>query len=156
MLSTVDKPYIKSGVVPYTELKEAIRFRSVSFSYDKPEGSALKNINLTIRRGETTAFVGPSGAGKSTLISLICRFYDVTDGQIEIDGKPLSSLNLSDWRERFALISQHVHIFNTTIEENIAYERLNATREEIIDAAKQANAHDFICKLPQGYRYSYR
>lgn len=150
-LSSHDKPYIRSGSVPYTRLKDAIHLQSVSFSYNSQDSPALQNISLMIRQGETVAFVGPSGAGKSTLINLICRFYDVTQGTIEVDGQSLPSLKLNDWRDRIALVSQHVHIFNTTIAENIAYGRLDATDTEIIDAAKQANAHEFICELPEAY-----
>ena len=150
-LNPVDKPYIRSGSVPYTGLKDAIRLRSVGFSYSVQDRPALQDVSITLRRGETTAFVGPSGAGKSTLISLICRFYDATEGQIEVDGQPLSSLKLTDWRDRIALVSQQVHIFNTTIADNIAYGRLGATKAEIIAAAKQANAHEFISEQPEGY-----
>lgn len=150
-LDTRHKPYISSGTVPFTKLKQGIQLQSVSFSYNHQEVLALQDISLTIRQGETIAFVGPSGAGKSTLINLTCRFYDVTQGTITVDGQPLASLKLDDWRDRIALVSQHVHIFNTTIAENIAYGRLGATDREIVDAAKQANAHDFICELPQGY-----
>ena len=150
-LDPTDKPYIRSGSVPYAGLKQAIRLRSVSFSYSTQDRPALQDVSIAMRRGETTAFVGPSGAGKSTLISLICRFYEVTEGQIEVDDQPLSSLKLTDWRDRIALVSQQIHIFNTTVGDNIAYGRIGATAADIIAAAKQANAHEFICELPQGY-----
>lgn len=150
-LDTTDKPYIHSGAVPYGGLKDGITLRSVSFTYDAKDSHALQDVSMTIRRGETTALVGPSGSGKSTLISLICRFYDLSDGQIEVDGQPIASLALADWRNSIALVSQDIYIFSTTIADNIAYGRMGATRTDIIAAAKQANAHDFICKLPKGY-----
>ncbi|PSF38264.1 ABC transporter ATP-binding protein [Aphanothece hegewaldii CCALA 016] len=151
LLTPADKPYIRSGSVPYTGLKDAIRLRSVGFSYSTQDRPALQHISITLRRGETTALVGPSGAGKSTLISLICRFYDATEGQIEVDDQPLTSLKLTDWRDHIALVSQQIHIFNTTIGDNIAYGRIGATEADIIAAATQANAHEFICELPEGY-----
>lgn len=150
-LNPADKPYILSGCVPYTNLKHGIVFESVSFGYSREDKLALNNVSIKIRRGETTAFVGPSGAGKSTLISLICRFYDVTNGQIKIDDQPLPSLKLSDWRSSIALVSQDIHIFNTSVGDNIAYGRIGCSEAEVIAAAKQANAHQFICDLPQGY-----
>ncbi|MEJ1938356.1 ATP-binding cassette domain-containing protein, partial [Nostoc sp. NIES-2111] len=95
--------------------------------------------------------VGPSGAGKSTIIGLICRFYNLEIGEIYIDDYPLKELNLRDWREQIAIVSQDVHMFSTTVLANIAYGRLDATEEEVIAAAKLANAHQFISELPQGY-----
>lgn len=151
LLNRFDKPYIRSGRISFKGLKQAIYFESVSFHYNSLEKPALKDISIYIPQGKTTALVGPSGAGKSTLIDLICRFYDVTHGEIYVDGVPLRQLNLVSWRSRIAIVSQDVHVFSTTIRENIAYGRLNATEDEIIAAAKQAHAHGFINKLPQGY-----
>lgn len=150
-LDRSDKPYIRSGPLPYTGLKTDIYLRNVNFRYGIENSPALRAVSLQLRRGETTAFVGPSGAGKSTLVSLLCRFYDVTQGAIEVDGQPLSELNLRQWRDRIALVSQQVHVFSTTLGENIAYGKLGATQAEVVSAARQANAHDFICQLPQGY-----
>ncbi|MBD1863875.1 MULTISPECIES: ABC transporter ATP-binding protein [Trichocoleus] len=152
LLDRSDKPYIRSGKTRFTGLRQAIAFRAVDFCYGPGEKTALQNISICIPKGKTTAIVGPSGAGKSTLISLICRFYDPTSGEIEIDGQPLPQLNLADWRDRIAVVSQSVHIFSTTVYENIAYGRPEATEAEVIAAAKQANAHEFISQLPQGYQ----
>ncbi len=146
-----DKPYIRSGQIPFQGLQLTISLESVSFRYNAHEEPALQDISICIPRGKTTALVGPSGAGKSTLINLICRFYDVTEGEIYVDGRPLRQFNLADWRSRVAIVSQDIHIFSTTVKENIAYGRLEATDPEVIAAAKQASAHEFISKLPQGY-----
>ncbi|MEA5511023.1 ABC transporter ATP-binding protein [Crocosphaera sp. UHCC 0190] len=146
-----NKSYILSGSIPFQELESGITLESVTFRYSPHEKPALENISLHIPKGKTTAFVGTSGAGKSTLIHLICRFYEVTEGEILIDHAPLNQLNIADWRSHIAIVSQDVHIFSATIGENIAYGRLEATEAEIIDAAKQAHAHEFISKMAQGY-----
>lgn len=151
LLNRFNKPYIRSGRIAFQGLQKAISFESVTFRYNLLEKPALEDVSICIPRGKTTAVVGPSGAGKSTLIGLICRFYEVTEGEIYVDGSPLRQLNLADWRSRIAIVSQDVHIFSTTVQENIAYGRLDATEDEIIAAAKQANAHEFISILPQGY-----
>jgi subfamily B ATP-binding cassette protein MsbA len=151
LLDCSDKPYIRSGRIPFKGLKQAISFESVYFHYNSLEKPALRNVSIRIPQGKTTAIVGPSGAGKSTLLGLICRFYDVTNGEIYIDNYPLRQLNLASWRSRIALVSQDIYIFSTTVRENIAYGRLDATEAEIIAAATQANAHEFISRLPQGY-----
>ncbi len=95
--------------------------------------------------------MGPSGAGKSTLINLLFRFYDVQQGEIAVDGIPLRDLDLTSWRNRLALVSQDSYVLNATVRENIAYGKTDATYDEIVDAAKRAQAHDFIMKLPEGY-----
>ncbi len=150
-LDRSDKPYIRSGRIPFKGLKQAIYFESVSFCYNLLDKPALRNVSIQIPQAKTTALVGPSGAGKSTLISLICRFYDVTEGEIYVDDCPLRQLNLADWRSRIAIVSQDIHILSTTVRENIAYGRLEATEDEIIAAARQAHAQEFISNLPQGY-----
>ncbi len=150
-LNRSDKPYIRSGRISFKGLKQAIVFKSVSFRYNPGEKFVLQDLSIHIPRGKTTAIVGPSGAGKSTLVNLICRFYDVTEGEIYVDDYSLRQLNLTSWRGRIAIVSQDVHIFSTTVRENIAYGRLDATEEEITAAAIQANAHKFISKLPQDY-----
>ncbi len=151
LLDRSDKPYIYSGQIPFQGLQQAISFESVTFRYNPQEKPAVQDISLCIPRGKTTAFVGPSGAGKSTLIGLLCRFYDVTEGEIYLDGCPLRQLNLDSWRSRIALVSQDIHMFSATIRENIAYGRLEATEDEIIAAAKLANADEFISQFPYGY-----
>jgi len=151
LLDRSDKPYIHSGTIPFQGLKHDIAFKEVTFSYHAGEKPALQNISLSIPRSQTTALVGPSGAGKSTLINLICRFYDPTQGEILIDGLPLAQLQLADWRRQIAIVSQDIHMFSTTVRENIAYGQLEATESEIIAAASLANADEFIRQLPQGY-----
>ncbi|WP_066424808.1 ABC transporter ATP-binding protein [Anabaena sp. 4-3] len=151
LLNSDDKPYIRSGKINFNSLKQGIYFESVNFAYNVAEKPALQDISIFIPQGKTTAIVGPSGAGKSTLIGLICRFYNLESGQIYVDDYPLRELNLTDWRNQIAIVSQDVHMFSTTVLENIAYGRLDATENEIIEAAKLANAHKFISELPQGY-----
>ncbi|UKO97247.1 ABC transporter ATP-binding protein [Nostoc sp. UHCC 0870] len=151
LLDSSDKPYIRSGHINFKSLKQGIYFEGVSFAYNVGEKSALQDISLFIPQGKTTAIVGPSGAGKSTLIGLICRFYDLESGEIYVDNYALRELNLNDWRNQIAIVSQDVHMFSTTVLENIAYGRLGVTEDEIIEAAKLANAHQFISELPQGY-----
>jgi ABC-type multidrug transport system fused ATPase/permease subunit len=151
LLDRNDKSYIYSGEIPFEGLRQAISFEAVSFCYNAHDKAAVEDISICIPRGKTTAFVGPSGAGKSTLIGLLCRFYDVTEGEIYVDGCALRQLNLDDWRNRIALVSQDVHMFSATIRENIAYGRLKAAEEEVIAAAKLANAHEFISQFPYGY-----
>uniref|UniRef100_B8HLN0 ABC transporter related n=1 Tax=Cyanothece sp. (strain PCC 7425 / ATCC 29141) TaxID=395961 RepID=B8HLN0_CYAP4 len=149
-LETRDKPYLRSGPVPYSYLQHGIRFSQVSFAYEAGQ-PALRQVSFLIPAGQTTALVGPSGAGKSTILELIFRFYEVTSGTIYIDDRPLPQLDLSSWRSHLAIVSQDIHIFSASVRENIAYGRLNASEAEIIAAAQQANAHEFICQLPQGY-----
>lgn len=151
LLNSSDKPYIRSGEIPFSSLQQAISLEAVTFYYNYQEKPALQDISICIPKGTTTALVGPSGAGKSTLIGLICRLYEVSEGEIYVDGCSLRSLNLSDWRNQIAIVSQDVYIFNATVQENIAYGRLDATKDEIVAAAKLANAHEFITQLPQEY-----
>ncbi len=151
LLNTVDKPYIISGHIPFTGLKQGIKFESVNFVYSGTNNPALEDISIFIPQGKTTALVGQSGAGKSTLINLIFRFYDVNSGEIYIDNYPLKELELKSWRNHIAMVSQDVHIFSATIRENIAYSNPEATESEIIEAAKKAHAHEFISELSQGY-----
>ena len=151
LLNRSDKPYIHSGEIPFSSLQQAISLEAVTFHYNSEEKPALQDISICIPKGTTTALVGPSGAGKSTLIGLICRLYEVSEGEIYVDGCPLRSLNLSDWRNQIAIVSQDVYIFNATVQENIAYGRLDATKDEIVAAAKLANAHEFITQLPHEY-----
>jgi ABC-type multidrug transport system fused ATPase/permease subunit len=151
LLDNSDQLYIHSGQIKFKALKQGIYFESVNFAYNVTEKPAIQDISIFIPQGKTTAIVGPSGAGKSTIIGLICRFYERNSGEIYIDDYPLRELNLNDWRNQIAIVSQDVHMFSTTVLENIAYGRLDATKTEIIAAAKLANAHQFISELPQGY-----
>lgn len=151
LLDCSDKPYIYSGWVPFEGLRQGIIFESVTFRYNWHDRPALREISIAIPQGKTTALVGPSGAGKSTLINLVCRFHDPTAGEICVDNSPLGQLQLDSWRSRIAIVSQDVYMFSTTIRENIAYGHLEATEQEIIAAAKLANAHEFISGFPKGY-----
>lgn len=127
-----------------------IRFEDVSFQYEE-EVEVLKNVNLEIMPGEVVALVGPSGAGKSTTFNLIPRFYDPTSGKITIDGQDLRDVTGASLRDQIAIVPQETLLFGGTIRENILYGKLGATEEEMIEAAKAANAHDFISELPNGY-----
>jgi ATP-binding cassette subfamily B protein len=127
----------------------AIELRDVSFRYGTR--SILQNVNLTIAPGEMIGLVGHSGSGKSTLVNLICRFYDVTDGSVRIDGVDIRSLPVSEYRRNIGLVLQEPFLFFGTVAENIAYGKPGATRDEIVAAARAAHAHEFILRLPQGY-----
>ena len=128
-----------------------IEIRDVSFKYNDDERDVLKEINLNIHHGETVAFVGMSGGGKSTLISLIPRFYDVTTGEILIDQHNIKSFEIGCLRRQIGMVQQDNILFSDTVKENILLGRPDATEEEVIRAAKKANAHDFIMALPKGY-----
>lgn len=128
-----------------------IEIRDVTFKYNDDERDVLKEINLNIHHGETVAFVGMSGGGKSTLISLIPRFYDVTEGEILIDQHNIKSFEIGCLRRQIGMVQQDNILFSDTVKENILLGRPDATEEEVIRAAKKANAHDFIMALPKGY-----
>jgi ATP-binding cassette, subfamily B, bacterial MsbA len=151
LLDPSDKQYLTSGAVPHSSLESGIVFDSVTFQYDPADQPALSCASFTIPAGKTTAFVGLSGGGKSTVIKLILRFEDPTSGSILLDGRPLAEFEVDSWRRKLALVSQDVYLFNTTVRDNIAYGRLDATFDDIVDAARQADAHDFIMQLPSGY-----
>lgn len=127
-----------------------VEFENVSFQYDKGN-HVLQNINLRLEPGETVALVGPSGGGKSTLCSLIPRFYEVTEGSIRIDGKDIRNIKLESLRRNIGIVQQDVYLFAGTIFENIKYGKPEAEYEEVIEAAKKANAHDFIIEMEKGY-----
>jgi ATP-binding cassette subfamily B protein len=143
-----------SGLMTLPErVRGELQLQDVRFSYpSRPESYAVNGLNLTIRAGETLALVGPSGAGKSTVYDLLLRFYDPLEGQILIDGVPLTSLDPLDLRRHFALVSQSPALFFGSVEENIRYGNPGATLEQVKDAAKIAHAHDFIEKMPNGYQ----
>ncbi|MDA7993209.1 MAG: ABC transporter ATP-binding protein/permease, partial [Pirellulales bacterium] len=128
-----------------------IALRNVSFSYDGID-AVLKNVDVAIEFGERVAIVGPNGGGKSTLINLICRFYDPTEGTVELDNVPLTELAVQDLRRRIAIVTQQTELFNETILYNIRYGRWEATEQEIEEAARKARAHDFIAEFPDGYK----
>lgn len=132
------------------KVRGAIQFENVSFAYR--EGPlVLHDVNFSVNAGETVALVGHSGSGKTTITSLLPRFYDLTQGKIALDGTPINELSLNSLREQIALVTQHVTLFNDTVANNIAYGRFDVSREQIIKAAEQAYADEFIRNLPQGY-----
>jgi len=130
-------------------VKGHIEVRDVGFRYGNR--GVNRDINLTIQPGEMIGLVGHSGSGKSTLVNLICRFYDVTEGSIRLDGVDIRSFPVAEYRRHIGLVLQEPFLFFGTIAENIAYGKPEATREEIIAAARAAHAHEFILRLPQGY-----
>jgi len=133
-----------------SQVKGDITFSQVTFGYNQGK-DVVKDLNFTIRAGETTALVGPSGAGKSTLVGLINRFYEADSGSIQIDGKDIRDVTQQSLRQHIGVVEQNVFLFNGTVAENIAYGKPEASPEEIIRAAKMANAHTFIQEMPQGY-----
>ena len=141
----------KEGAVELTDVKGDIVFDDVSFKYKEGAHRVLRHINLDIKAGSYVALVGSSGGGKTTLCSLIPRFYDVTGGSIKIDGKDIRDIKLKSLRDHIGIVQQDVYLFAGTVIENISYGKPGSTREEIIEAAKLANAHDFIMELPNGY-----
>lgn len=147
------EPDIKDSenAVELKNVKGEIEFQDVSFKYNDGAEEVLNDINLTVPAGAYMALVGSSGAGKTTLCSLIPRFYDVTEGTIRIDGKDIRDVTLSSLRNHIGMVQQDVYLFAGTIFENIAYGKPGASREEVIEAAKNANAHEFIMSFPDGY-----
>ncbi len=141
----------KKDAVDPGRLKGKVSFNHVSFQYDEEEEPVLKDIDLHVQKGETIAFVGMSGGGKSTLISLIPRFYDVTGGSIEIDGTDLRDMQARALRDNIGMVLQDNILFSESIETNIRMGKPEATKEEVIRAAKAANAHGFIDEMPEGY-----
>ncbi|RBP86205.1 ATP-binding cassette subfamily B protein [Cytobacillus firmus] len=137
--------------LPMEEVLGEIEFNNVFFRYEDNSGYVLENLSLHIRTGEYIALVGPSGAGKTTFCSLIPRFYEVTNGEVLLDGKNVRSIDLQSLRKAIGIVQQDVYLFGGTILENIRYGNSSASDEEIINAAKDANAHDFIMNLPNGY-----
>ncbi|WP_254174867.1 ABC transporter ATP-binding protein [Planktothrix pseudagardhii] len=146
-----NKPIMKFGSISFTGLQEGIHFNNISFTYPGHDKIALQNIDLYIPRGTTLALVGGSGAGKSTLADLLPRFYDPTGGSIVIDGQDLRDFDLQSLRKSMGIVSQDTFLFNASVRDNIAYAKPDVTDEEIIFAAQQANAEEFITKLPQGF-----
>lgn len=141
----------KENCIKFENFTDGISFENVDFEYkDNPE-KILKNINLDVKKGETVAFVGNSGGGKSTLVNLIPRFFDVSNGSLKIDGIDVRDYEIKSLRKAIGIVPQETFLFSGTILSNIKYSRQNATFEEVVEAAKQANAHEFIENLPDGY-----
>jgi len=141
----------KPDAVTMPPVKGRVTVENVTFSYDG-QHNALENVSFDVEPGQMIAFVGPSGAGKSTIANLIPRFYDVTGGAIKIDGLDIRDVTLNSLREQIGIVPQETLLFSTTVMENIRYGRLDATDDEVIAAAKAANADDFIRELPNGYQ----
>ena len=147
------EPEIKDTkeAIDIEKVEGKIEFKNVSFSYESEKKEVLTNLNLTVNPGESIALVGPSGGGKTTLCSLIPRFYEITGGEITIDGRNIRSITLHSLRESIGVVAQDVYLFSGSVKENIAYGKQNATEYEIVESAKLAGAHDFIMSLPYGY-----
>ncbi|NME07049.1 ABC transporter ATP-binding protein [Psychrobacillus sp. BL-248-WT-3] len=143
----IDKPGAKNLGNTFGE----VTFSNVSFQYEKGGQTILNNINLQVNSGETVAFVGMSGGGKSTIISLIPRFYDVSDGSVKIDGKDVRDVTIESLRQQIGIVLQDNILFSDSVKSNILMGKPGASDEEVIEAAKAANAHDFIMELPEGY-----
>jgi ATP-binding cassette, subfamily B, bacterial MsbA len=145
------QPSVQEAAHPVAmgDFRESLAFQNVCFSYG--DAPVLDDISFTLKRGQRLGLAGESGSGKSSLINLLFRFYDPTSGRIEIDGVPVTDLRIADLRFHLALVSQDILLFNATVAENIAFGKIGATRAEVIAAAKEAYAHNFIEELPQGY-----
>ncbi len=150
LLDTAPDMYDDPNGIALTDVKGMVEFRDVSFEYDKNE-LVLDHVSFTINSGEVVAIVGPSGAGKSTIADLIPRFYDVTGGEILVEGHDIQKIKIASLREQIAMVPQETILFSGTIAENIAYGHPGAEMSEIIEAAKAANAHEFIVQCPNGY-----
>lgn len=138
-------------VLPQRRLKGDIEFRDVHFRYPTREDvEVLRGVNLTVKSGQKVALVGPSGAGKSTIVQLILKFYNLTEGQVLVDGKNLNDFDITNYRQNMAIVPQEVLLFGGTIRENILYGKPDATDEEIIEAARQSNSWEFISQFPEG------
>ncbi len=138
------------GAVDIGKVEGEIEFRDVSFSYSGSK-EVLDHIDLKVKKGQTFALVGPSGGGKTTICHLIPHFYDVTSGEILVDGKDINGLTRDSLRKNIGIVQQDIYLFNASVRENILYGRLDATDEEVVLAAKRANIHDYIMSLPEGY-----
>ena len=144
------KPEINRGAIELSDVKGSISFENVFFSYSENE-QVLDDISFTVSKGDTLAIVGQSGSGKSTLVNLIPRFYEISNGKVTIDNCDIKDIQLENLRSHVSIVSQNTVLFNDSVKNNISYANPNATDLEITEAAKKANAHDFIEKLPRGY-----
>lgn len=142
----------REGTGELLDIKGEVEFRQVSFAYsDEPDRMVLDHVSFLIRPGETIALVGPTGAGKTTIVNLISRFYDITSGDLYVDGQNLKDVTIKSLRSQMGIMTQDNFLFSGTIRDNIKYGRLDASDEEMISAAKAVNAHEFIMQLEQGY-----
>ena len=152
VIDALPEPFKNPDAAPLAEMRGKVVFADVAFGYD-PGKPVLQGINFEVEAGEMIGLVGPSGAGKSTLINLVCRFYDITRGSIRVDDRDLRDIRLEDLRGSIGMVAQQTLLFSGTVAMNIAYGRPNASTAEIIEAARAANAHEFIIRLPDGYDY---
>lgn len=150
IMETPSEPAQAAEATPIPPIEGKVVFHNVSFGYE-PDDFVLKNINLTVQPSEVIALVGPSGVGKTTMVNLVPRFFDPTEGVIEIDDHPITEITLQSLRSQIGLVPQETFLFGGTISENIAYGGLDAPKDKVIAAAKAAYAHNFIDKLPAGY-----
>ncbi|MEH2424102.1 MAG: ABC transporter ATP-binding protein [Nostoc sp.] len=150
-LSSTDELHLPDGQKPYRGLTSGINFENVSFTFAANSEPTLKNISFPVKKGTITALIGSSGSGKSTLADLVMRFHDPDSGRIKIDGIDLREYQIASWRNAIAMVSQETFLFHTSIRENIAYGCPDATKLEIIEAAKKAYAYEFIQELPEGF-----
>lgn len=151
VMETIPEIQDKPDATELTDVKGHVRYEDVTFHYSDDETAVLSHVSIDIPAGKSVALVGPSGAGKTTICSLLPRFYDVTGGQITVDGQDVRSLTLKSLRSQIGVVQQDVYLFSGTIRENIAYGKPDASEEEIITAAKCANIHEFIMELPEQY-----
>jgi ATP-binding cassette subfamily B protein len=141
----------RKDALTMTSVRGEVEFCNVSFRYESESRNVLTHLNLKVQAGERIALVGPSGGGKTTLCSLIPRFYNLSEGQIRIDGIDVNEVSLSSLRNHIGVVAQDVYLFSGTIRENIVYGKADADEAEIVEAAKLAGAHEFITALPNGY-----
>mgnify|MGYP003319748483 FL=1 len=146
-----EKDELDEGKNELKDIDGEIEFKNVNFQYDQADKSSLEEINFSVCKGSTLAIVGSSGAGKSTLVNLIPRFYEVTDGEVRIDGKNVKDFSLKSLRSEISFVSQNTVLFNDSIYNNISFADPEANRDKVIEAAKKAHANEFIERLPQGY-----
>ena len=144
------EPFGDPDARPMPNIAGRVTFKDVAFGYD-PGKIVLRDVDLDVQPGEMIGLVGRSGVGKSTLINLICRFYDISRGNLEIDGVDIRDIRLEDLRSQIGLVAQQSFLFNDTVAENIRYGNRDATFAEVLEAARAANAHEFIIKQPDGY-----
>jgi ATP-binding cassette subfamily B protein len=141
----------KPNAMPLSRARGALSFQNVFFAYKVENNPVLQNVSFEVLPGTRVGIAGATGAGKTTLVSLLTRFYDPTSGRITLDGVDLRDYRIADLRNQFAIVLQEPVLFSTSIAENIAYAKPDATSEEIMAAARAANAHEFITHLPEGY-----
>ena len=147
-----DKEFIKKDGITFSNFKNEILFQNVSFTYIERNKNAIENVNFSIMKNQTTAFVGKSGSGKSTIIDLLLQLYSPTNGIVSVDSHNLMSISLESWRKKIGIVNQDVFLFHDTIENNIKFANENATEEEIYKVCEKAYANDFILKLPQKFK----